>query len=324
MRVLVIGGTEFMGREAVRRLVARGHDVSVLHRRASHDLGDAVGNLQSDRGDLDTVTRLLAEHDFEAVLDFAYDWEKGTTPAQVEGAARACSDSLQRYVFMSSIAAYGGGLELREDAPLVPDDFPNPYAQHKAAAERALFRMHEETGFPVTTFRPPFVHGPRQPFYREQFFWDRIRDGRPIILPDGGSSAMQWAFVDDVAEVCVRALEVPAAAGEAFNVAHAEPTSQRDFVEAVGRAAGIEPTLVSVPREAIIAAGGNPVMGENIYFGEYLDLPPHTSTIDKAANILGFTPTPLATALRAGYAWYLTQPRRPVDYSFEDRLLVSA
>jgi 2'-hydroxyisoflavone reductase len=323
MRVLVIGGTQFMGREAVQRLVARGHDVTVLHRRDSHDLGPDVGNLQADRSDLDTVTRLLRAHDFEVVFDFAYDFEKGTTAAQVEGAARACSDTLQRYVFVSSIAAYGGGLGLREDSPLAPDDHPQPYVQHKASAERALFRMHAATGFPVTTFRPPYVHGPRQPFYREQFFWDRLRDGRPIILPDGGDAPTEWAFAPDVAEACVRAMEVPDAAGEAFNVAHAEPSTQRTFVEALARVAGIEPKLVAVPRDAIFAAGGNPVVG-NLYFGEYLDLPPHTSDISKAARILDFTPTPLETALRAGYEWYLGQPRRPVDYSFEDRLLVSA
>ena len=61
---------------------------------------------------------------------------------------------------MSSIAAYGPGLDHRESDPAAPDDAPVPYVQHKAAAERLLFRMHAESGFPVSTFRPPFVHGP--------------------------------------------------------------------------------------------------------------------------------------------------------------------
>jgi 2'-hydroxyisoflavone reductase len=86
----------------------------------------------------------------------------------------------------------------------------------------------------VTTFRPPYVHGPRQPFDREQFFWDRLRDGRPIVLPDGGDTPMQWVYSGDVADACVRALEVPEAAGEAFNVAH-EAGTQRSFVEALAR-----------------------------------------------------------------------------------------
>jgi 2'-hydroxyisoflavone reductase len=324
MRILVIGGTQFMGRETVERLLARGHDVSVLHRRDHNDFGDGVvRNIQADRGDLQAVSRILGSEPFEAVLDFAYDWQHGTTAAQVEAVARSCGEGLERYVFISSVAAYGEGLDLHEDAPLAPDDFPMPYVQHKASAERVLFAMHRDTGFPVTTIRPPFAHGPRQPFYREQFFWDRMLDGRPIILPDGGDAPMQWVYVSDVAEACVRAIEVPEAAGEAFNVGHVEATTQRSFVEALARAARAEPTLVPVPRSAIQAAGGQ-VMGENLYFGEVLDMQPLTSVVDKAARVLGLVPTPLDEALAAGFAWYRGQPRRPVDYTFEDRLLATA
>jgi nucleoside-diphosphate-sugar epimerase len=320
MKALVIGGTAFMGREIVRRLVTRGHDVSVLHRRDHHDLGSGIGNLQADRSDLKTTTALIKDGRFEAVFDLAYDWQRGTPAGQVEAAARSCGDRLQRYVFMSSIAAYGPGLDHRESDPLAPDDVPNPYVQHKASAERRLFEMHAESGFPAVTFRPPFVHGPNQPFYREQFFWDRLLDRRPIILPDGGETPTAWAFVLDVAEACVRALEVPAAAGEAFNVGHVEPMSQRAFVELLARVAGVEARLTPVPRARIQAAGGQ-LVGRDLYFGEFLDLPPHTINVEKVQRVLGVSITPFESALRAGFQWYRTQPRRPVDYTFEDRLL---
>lgn len=320
LRILVIGGTQFMGRELVEALLRCGHEVAVLHRRDHHDLGPPVRNLQMDRADLDRVRATLRAERFDAVFDLAYDWESGTTPEQVEAAARACGADVKRYVFMSSIAVYGPGLDHQEDAPLVPDDVPNPYAAHKAGAERRLFRMHAETGFPVTTFRPPFVHGPRQPFYREQFFWDRLLDGRPIILPDGGVAPSQWAFARDVAEACVRAIEVPAAVGEAFNIAHTDPITQRDLVELFAEVAGVAPMLVAVPRSTIEAAGGQ-LFGANLYFGEFLDPPPHTGVVGKVSRILSIAPTPFVDALRAGFAWYRTKPRRMIDYSFEDRVL---
>ena len=112
-------------------------------------------------------------------------------------------------------------------------------------------------------------------------------------------------------------------AGEAFNVGHVEPTTQRSFVEALARAAGVEPTLVPILRSTIHAEGGQP-MGENLYFGEALDMQPLTSVVDKAARVLGFEPTPLDEALRVGFAWYREQPRRPIDYTFEARLLAVA
>jgi nucleoside-diphosphate-sugar epimerase len=323
MKTLIIGGTEFMGRETVRRLLARGHEVSVLHRRDHHDLDPAVRNLQADRRDLAAVAGILRAAPYEAVFDFAYDWRHGTDAGQVEAAARACGESLQRYVFMSSIAAYAGRIAQREDDPLASDDHPFPYVVHKASAERALFRMHAETGFPVTTVRPPFVHGPRQMFYREQFFWDRLLDGRPLILPDGGDTPMAWVYVDDVAEVCVRAIEAQEAVGQAFNVAHREPITQRSFIEALARVAGVEPTFVNVPRSTIVVAGGDAFQGR-LYFGESLDLGPFSASIEKASRLLGFTPTPLDEALAAGFEWYQAQPRRAVDYGFEDTLLAQA
>jgi nucleoside-diphosphate-sugar epimerase len=320
MRILVIGGVAFMGRRIVELLVGGGHDVSVLHRRATHDLGPRVRNIQANRSDLPAIAGLVADGKFDAIFDLAYDWQAGTPSSHVEAAARAAGPSLRRYVFMSSIAAYPPGVGLREDDALAPDDFPNPYAQHKASAERMLLGMHAETGFPAVTFRPAFVHGPRQPFYREQFFWDRLIDGRPIVLPDGGDRPMPWVFVDDAADACVRALEVPEAVGEAFNIGHLEETTQRGFVEALARVAGVEPRFIAVPRAAIAEAGGQ-LAGRRLYFGEFLDLPPLRSVIEKAPRVLGFSPTPLDDALRKSYAWYQTQPRRPVDYTFEDALI---
>lgn len=322
MKILVIGGIQFMGRELVRRLAEGGHEVTVLHRRDSHDLGPGIGNLQADRGDLAKVERLLAGAGFEGVFDLAYDWEKGTTAPEVEAAARSAGAGLARYVFMSTCAVYGPGLDRREEDPLAPDDHPMDYIANKAAAERALFRLAADGGPPVTTVRPPFVHGPGQPFDREQFFWDRLLDGRPVILPDGGEGPMHWAFVDDVAAACVRVLEAPEAAGEAFNIAHARPVSQRGFVEALAAVAGVEPRLVAIPRERIHAAGGHPLAG-NLYFGEALDLFPITVNVEKAERVLGFTPTPFEEALQASWKAYRSQPRRQRDYSFEDRLLAA-
>jgi 2'-hydroxyisoflavone reductase len=323
MKILIIGGKLFIGRATVERLLSRGHDVTVLHRRAGHDLGPAIGNAQADRSDVAAISRIIQDGRFDAVVDMVYDWEKGTPAEQVEATARSGGGRLHRYLFMSSVAAYGPGIDHRESDPLVSDDTPNLYAQQKASSERALFRLHAEAGVPVTTFRPTFVHGPRQPFYREAFFWDRLADGRPIILPDGGDTPIQWVFVRDLGEACARAIEIPEAAGEAFNFAHTEILTQRRFVEMLARIAGARPTVVSMPRSAIHAAGGHPFTG-NLYFGEFLDIPVHTSVIEKAPRVLGVTPTPLETAFAESYAWYQSQPRRPSDYAFEDRLLATA
>lgn len=321
MKVLVIGGTLFIGRRLVCELVKAGHDVTVLHRKPEHDLGKKVGNIQADRNDPATYRDALAKGDFEVVFDLAYDWERGTTAAHVEAVARALNDKLQRYVFMSSVAAYGDGLNHHEGDALAPDDHPDSYVRNKATSERMLFRLHQRHGFPAVTIRPPYVYGPGNPYYREAFFWDRLKDQRPIIVPGDGRRLMQFVFVRDLVWACQRAMETPNICGHAFNIANQRPVTQVEAVQALAEAAGKKATLVRIPRERIFRAGGHP-MGPSLYFGVYFDMPPITMVVTKAQRVLGFRPTPLAEGLKETYRRYLrSNPHRAPDYAFEDSLL---
>ena len=324
MRALVIGGTLFIGRRLVERLLKEGHGVAVLHRRKAEHLPAQVEQLLADRNDNEAVRRAVAGRRFDVVFDNVYDWERGTTAEQVAATARILGDGLRRYVFMSSVAAYGEGLDHAEEDPLAPDDHPIAYVRHKAASERALFRLCRECGLPVVTLRPPFVYGPGNPFYREAFFWDRLEQGRPIIVPGDGSRLMQFVFVEDLVWTCLRAAVEPAAVGEAFNVAHERPVTQTELVLALARAAQKQAKLVYVNRERIEAAGGSVMGPEKLYFGVYFDVPPITERVEKATRLLGFTPTDWEAALRKTYEWYRTHHvRQPQDYSFEDSLIAS-
>ncbi|MEP7355005.1 MAG: NAD-dependent epimerase/dehydratase family protein [Acidobacteriota bacterium] len=326
MNCLVIGGTGFISRTLVAELLTAGHAVTILHRRPKHDLGRRVKNIQADRNDAQAVKAALAGTKFEAVFDLVYDWERGTTAGHVEASARAVGDSLQRYVFMSSVAAYGDGLNHQESDALGPDDAPDLYVRNKAMSERALFRLHQRIGLPVVTLRPPFVFGPGKGniCYREAFFWDRLRAGRTMILPGDGRRLMQFVYVKDLAQAAVKVLDIPTAPGHAFNIANARPISQTEAVEAYAKACNKPAKFVRISREYILRAGGNP-MGPKLYFGQYFDLPPITQVTAKAQRVLKFKPTDFALALKETYKWYLRNNEFPKpDYAFEDALLAKA
>ena len=321
MKVLVIGGTLFIGRTLACELLKAGHEVFVLHRRPEHDLGRRVGNLVADRNDPQALRSAVAGHSFDVVFDNAYDWERGTSAGHIECTVKALGGNLHRYVFMSSVAAYGDGLNHHEGDALAPDDHPDTYVRNKAQSERLLFRMHQRYGIPVVTLRPPYVYGPGNPYYREAFFWDRLRDGRPIVIPGDGRRLMQFCFVKDLVWACMKVLDEPNAIGHAFNIANQRPVTQVDAVLTFADAAGKRANLVRVPRERILQAGGHP-MGPCLYFGVYFDLPPITQVITKAQRVLGFKPTQFIDGLRETYRWYLRHHHKNShDYSFEDRLL---
>ncbi|MBZ5619240.1 MAG: SDR family oxidoreductase [Acidobacteriia bacterium] len=324
MKVLVIGGTQFIGPLLVDELVKGGHDVAVLHRKPKHDLGRRVENIMADRNDADSLREALSGRRFEVVFDNAYDWQRGTTAAQVEATVRAAGNRINRYVFMSSVAAYGDGLNHKESDPLAPDYHAEPYVRHKATTERLLFRMRARSGFPVVTFRPPFLYGANNPYYREQFFWDRLRAGRPIIIPGDGYRLMQFAYVNDLVQAMVRAMVEPKAVGEAFNIGDPKPVTQAELVERLARVANVEPTLVRVPRDIIAQSGGN-AMEEPYYFGEYFDMPPITENMGKVTRVLKMKLTPFEIALKDTYRWYTRNHKpRTAGFEFDDKVLAMA
>jgi nucleoside-diphosphate-sugar epimerase len=326
MNCLVIGGTGYLGRLMVAELLKKGYSVAVLHRRAKHDLGRRVENISADRNDAQAIKTALAGRSFDVVFDHAYDWERGTTAGHVEATVRAVGNNLHRYIFMSSVAAYGDGLNHHEGDALAPDDAADLYVRNKAMSERALFRLHQRIGLPVVTLRPPYVYGPgkNNPYYREAFFWDRLRAGRSIILPGDGRRLMQFIYVKDLMRASLRAMDEPAAAGHAFNIANPRPISQAEAVEAFAKAAKKPVKFVRIPREYILRVGGHP-MGPKLYFAVYFDMPPITQVTAKAQRVLKFKPTDFLTGLKETYRWYLRHNEFPKpDYTFEDLLLANA
>jgi nucleoside-diphosphate-sugar epimerase len=324
MRVLVIGGTLFIGKALVKRLLAGGHEVTILHRKAEHPFGRKVRNAVADRNDASKIKSALAGMRFDAVYDIAYDWERGTTAAQIEATAKAIPGDLSRYIFMSSVAAYGDGLNHSEDDPLASDIHNDAYVRNKASSERALFRMYHESRFPLVTMRPPFVYGPENPFYREAFFWDRLKLDRPIIIPGDGNRLMQFVYVNDLVEACFNALEKHTAPGRAFNVADEKPLTQVEVVNEFARSIGKQANIVRVPREIIVRNGGNAFVPP-LYFGQYYDLPPITEAVGRVKRVLNLALTPFQTGLKETYKWYTKRlPTKKIDFSFEDKLIKMA
>ena len=319
----MIGGTLFIGRALVRRLLARGDQVTILHRGEGTPFGSQVEEIRCDRNDTAAIALAVSSQPFDFVFDNVYDWQRGTTAEQVEAAAKACPDTLKRYVFTSSVAAHGEGLDHDEDDPLAPPDHPEAYVSNKAETERMLFRLHLESGLPAVTLRPPYIYGPENPFYREAFFWDRLLADRPVLLPGDGSRLMQFVLADDLARAALLAADTDPAVGRGYNIAHERPITQRQLVEALAQAAGKTVRLVPVARERLIELGGQ-VFEPPFYFGQYFDMPAITQRTGRAKRGLGFQPTPFDEALAATFRWYQQQTSRPApDFTFDDKVLAS-
>ncbi|MFI7080218.1 NAD-dependent epimerase/dehydratase family protein [Micromonospora sp. NPDC049903] len=253
MRILVMGGTKFIGRHFVIAAERRGHSVTLFHRgRHSTTL---FPDAEQVIGDRDRDLGLLADGTWDTTVDFS-----AYVPRQVRQIGAALGERSGRYVLLSSTAVYAPPQRygFREDAPLVALSDPTTedmtdetYGGLKALCERAA----SETFSDPLIVRPTYVVGPLD--YTGRFTWwvQRIARGGEVLAPGPQDALFQLIDVRDLTEWLVRMLE--AGSGGTYHLAHPFPpvsfgTMLADIVGVVGRN---DTTLTWVDREFLLAAG---------------------------------------------------------------------
>jgi nucleoside-diphosphate-sugar epimerase len=289
MKVLVIGGTGYIGGHAVEELARRGHDVSVLARAVTPAKPlPGVAFIQGDRHNSEDLARARS-HRFDAIIDInAYTREETQTVIQ------SFDGVISRFVHLSSVAVNQRttAMPLVEDDPLQTDPALG-YDYDKAECERALRWAYAKSGFPFVSIRPPAVFGPRDRISRENYYLKRIVARDAVIVPDSGATPINAVYVKDLAAVLAAALEAAGVTGAAYHIAQREIVSLSDHIRNIARIAGAEVNLTHVPSRLLERLGFN-LNQLPYYFGDELIV----LDTRAAERDLGFAPTPYARALR--------------------------
>ncbi|MDX2357071.1 SDR family NAD(P)-dependent oxidoreductase [Dietzia sp. PP-33] len=292
MRALVTGGAGFIGSTLVDRLLAEGHEVTVVDdlsrgrpenlagareagpRFVFHELDltdPAIGDLVAQARP-EVVFHLAAQIDVRlSVEDPVHDAEVNVvgTVRLAEAARRA---GVRRIVFTSSGGSIYGPVTELPVAESRPVDPLSPYAAGKVAGEIYLEMFARLYGIEWAGVAPANVYGPRQDPHGEAgvvaIFSQRLLAGQPTRVFGDGGNTRDYVFVDDVVDAFVRAAAVPAAAGQRFNVGTGVETSDRGLhslvAEAVGSADDPEyapARLGDVARSALDATRAAEVLG---------------------------------------------------------------
>jgi UDP-glucose 4-epimerase len=251
-RILVTGGSGFIGSHLVDELAKSGrHVVTVLEKgpRKFGDLPPNVAFVQGNLSDAKLVHRTLAEGGIEVVYHAAWATVHETSLEDVEvdvesnlipllnvlEAARATG--VRRVVFLSS----GGTVYGLPQAPWVSEEHPtNPicaYGITKLAAEKYLKMYRHLYGLEHVIFRPSVPYGPRQNPLRRQgavsVFTHRALKGEPIAVWGDGSSVRDYFYVGDLTAPLMAALDVPFEGDMTFNLAGDKGYSLMDLIKTV-------------------------------------------------------------------------------------------
>ena len=312
MKVLVIGGNRFVGRDLVWRFLAAGTRVTVLNRGTLADpFGPRVERLTCDRTTAE-FDRLLGGREFDAVVDLAAFQE-----ADTRRAAERLAGRVGHYVMISTGQVYlvrhprppAAAREADYDGPLIPEPGEEKeheewaYGMGKRGAEDALAQAWEESRFPSTRLRIPMVNGERDYHRRiEGYLW-RLLDGEPLLLPDGGRTPTRHVYGGAVARAVARILGNPATFGQVYNLSQDETPTLAEILTLLAEILGASARFVEAPTAGITAAGLD-VVRVSPFSGRWM------SFLDpsRAKAELGFRHEPLRHYLDKIVASFLAHP----------------
>jgi nucleoside-diphosphate-sugar epimerase len=312
MKILFIGGTGNISKVCAELAVARGYDVTLLNRGKNVAVPGAR-HIIADMTDAAAVTAALGSQRWDVVADFII-----FTPEQLEQRINLFRGRVGQFFFISSASAYQKPVThylITESTPLA-----NPfwdYSRNKIACEDRLLRALREESFPSVIVRPSWTYGNTViplavTSYGKNYFTgvDRMRKGKPMIVPGDGSSLWAMTHNTDFARGFVGLFGNSASVGHAFHITSDEVLSWDQIYQVVADAAGVRNLkLVHIASDFITACLPDMLGG--------LTGDKSCSVVMDNTKIKRFVPDFVATTkLRDGVAksiaWYDADPARQI------------
>ena len=306
MRILILGGTVFLGRHLAAAALARGHAVTLFNRgKSGPELFPEAEHLRGDRtNDLSA----LEGRNWDAVIDTC-----GYVPRVVRASAERLAGAVERYVFISTVSVYAdtSQIGITEEAPTGTTQDPTTeevtgetYGPLKVLCEAAVERALPGRALVI---RPGLIVGPHDPSDRFAYWPRRLARGGEVLAPGNPDAPVQFIDVRDLAEWTVRLVE--SSATGIFNATGPEqPLTMRAVLEACRKVAGTDATLTWIPDDFLLEAKVAPYSEFPLWIP---DDPKHAGfsrmSIRKAFDA-GLTFRPLAETAQDTLAWDASLP----------------
>ena len=257
LRILILGGTGFVGPNQVRSAVARGHEVTLFNRGVSNP--GLFPDLETLIGDRDGDLAALEGREWDVVID-----NSANIPRRVRLSAEALRGSVRKYLFVSSTGVYIPYLttDIHEDAPVDTIDDPETEVINGRTfgALKALAEDEARNAFPDhhLVLRPTYIIGPGDPTDRYTYWPVRLARGGEVLAPGTPDDPMQNVDVRDLAAFMIKAVE-DHLTGTMNVVGPREPLTMGGLLERTRAAVGSDATLTWVDA-AFLAEHGRPAL----------------------------------------------------------------
>ena len=306
MRILLLGGTVFLGRAVTDAALAAGHRVTHFNRGQASGADPRVETLRGDRAEPSALDRAFAGRTWDAVIDTS-----GYLPQVVRRCVERLRASSPRYLFVSSISVYTGP-EYGEDGAVAapPDPLPEAMTPDHYGALKAMCEavVREAYGARAIVVRPGLIAGPHDPTDRFTYWPVRIARGGRVLAPGRPQRPVQFIDVRDLAEWLVK-LAVRGEGGTFNATGPAQATTMRELLAACRDVAANDATLEWADDAFLLAHEVAPWTGLPLWVPEsdashagFLEVP-----IGRA-RLAGLALRPMAETIRDTLAWHRKRP----------------
>ena len=235
MRILIMGGTRFIGVYLTKVLVKQGHEV-VLFNRGNHPAPvEGVKQIQGDRKDASQLKEKLAGESFDAIFDNNGRELKDTQPL-----VEIFNGKVKHFVYVSSAGVYLKTPQM----PHREGDAVDPNSRHKGKHHTEAYLA--ESGIPWTSIRPVYIYGPQNYNDLEAWFFDRIVRDRPIPIPGNGQYITQFGHIQDLAVAMASVLGNETAIGKIYNISGDRYVTFDGLASACAVATGKSPSEIKL------------------------------------------------------------------------------
>ena len=235
MRVLVIGGTRFIGVYLTKQLVAQSHEVTLLNRGNHPAPVDGVESIVCDRTNPTALKAALTGKSFDAIFD-----NNGRELAHTQPLADLFKGKLQHFIYVSSAGVYAKS----EQMPHKEGDAVDPNSRHKGKFHTEDYL--KEQGVPFTAIRPVYIYGPQNYNPLEKWFFDRLVRDRPIPIPGSGMALTHLGHCQDLAAAMVSVLGNDQAIGQIYNISGEKAVTFDGLARGCAVAIGKDPNTIKI------------------------------------------------------------------------------
>ncbi len=302
-KLLILGGTGYLGPETVEAALARGHEVTLFNRGKTH--AELFPTLEKLRGDRDGDLKSLEGRKWDAVVDTS-----GYVPRVVKASAELLAPNVGQYIFISTISVYTDSVSGIDESTKVlelPDPKSEDVKQYYGAL-KALCEQAAEKAMPgrVTNIRPGLIVGPGDPTDRFTYWPVRISQGGEVLAPGDGKDTVQVIDVRDLAQWIV--LTVEQRTMGLFNaVGPVEPLPMSQLVETCRKVSGSDARFTWVSADFLKKQSVSPWSDMPVWIPAGEEEGGFTRIRSARAVAKGLTFRPLEQTVHGTLDWWKTQ-----------------